>query len=253
MGRRAVTAVAAGAITLLGCRAETVALGFEPSVGDTYRYRYEIEATVTRTVDGQAPEVTEIVTELTSVQKVLERTVDGARAEVTLTSEGSAPRTAVVLLDRAGSLQAIQEIEGLPLDALGLPPVDALLAATADPPDRPLAVGDRWTIADGALTGDARLDRLGIVDDHEVAVVSASLLEVLADAVVVDDSDVVLDGDLRSTTSTIFDLADGAVRRATTRSTGTVGVLVSPPAGVVVPPVEATITYELRVQTTQLE
>lgn len=254
MGRRAVTAVAASAITLLGCRADTVALGFEPTVGHTYRYRYEIEATVTRSVEGQAAEVTEIHTEVMSVQEVIERTADGATVEVTLTSEGSAPRQAVVLLDRAGSLQAIQEIEGLPVDAVGLPPVGALLASTAtDPPDRPLAVGDRWTIVDGPLTGDARLARLGIVDDHDVAVVSATLVEVLADAMTVDGSDVVLDGDLRSSTSTTFDLADGAVRRSLARSTGTVEVLVSPPTGVVVPPVEATITYELRVRTTQLE
>jgi hypothetical protein len=254
MGRRAVLVVATGAIALLGCRADTVTLGFEPTEGDTYRYRYEIEATVTRTVEGQAPEVTELVTELSSVQEVIERTEDGARVEVTLTSEGSAPRTAVVLLDRAGSLQAIQEIDGSSVESPGAPPVGALLAATAtDPPDRPLAVGDRWRIADAAVTGDARLDRLGIVDGHEVAVVSASLVEVLADAVIVDGSDVVLDGDLRSTTSTTFDLVDGAVRRATSRSNGTVQVLVSPPAGVVVPPVAATITYELRVRTTQLD
>lgn len=246
--------MATGALALLGCRTDTVSLGFEPHEGDTYRYRYEIEATVTRTVAGSAPQTTDIATTVTSEQEVVELTAAGALVEVTLTSQGAAPRTAVVLLDRAGSLQAIQQIEGLPVDSLGLPPAGTLLASTAtEPSNGPLTLGDRWTIADGGLTGEARLDRLGIVDDHEVAVVTTTLLDVLADTVTAEGSEVVLDGDLRSTTSTTFDLVDGAVRRGSTRSAGTVEVLVSPPLDVVAPPVEATITYELRVRTTRLD
>lgn len=253
MGRRAWWVVAATVVPLLGCRPDTVSLRFEPREGATYRYRYEIEVSVTRTVEGDAPETTEVTTTLTSSQKVIKRTTEGTVVEVTLRSEGTAPRTAIVVLDRAGSLQAIEQIAGLPGAALGLPSTGGLLPSTATvPPEDPLSVGDDWTIADGPLTGEARLDRLGVVDGEDVAVITSDLREVLADVNTVEDSDVVLDGDLLSTTSTTFDLADGAVRRATVRSSGSVAVLVSPPVGVVVAPVEATVTYQLRVRTTRL-
>jgi hypothetical protein len=204
-------------------------------------------------VEGEAPETTELTTTLTSTQVVVERTAEGVVVEVTLVSEAAAPRTAVVVLDRAGSLQAIQQVEGLPVEALGLPIGVVPAAGASDPPDRPLRVGDEWVIADSSVTGDARLERLGVVDDHDVAVVRASLVDALASEQTVDNSAVVLDGDLRSTTTTTFDLAGGAVRRGTLRAHGTVDVLVSPPFGMSVPPVDATITYELRVRTTRLD
>jgi len=254
MGRRAVAAVTVGALALLGCRPGTVSLGVAPREGDTYRYRYEIELSLTRIVEGSAPEVTELVATLISDQEVLEVTEDGALVEVTLTSDGTAPRTAVVQLDRAGSLQAIEEIEGLPSDEIGLPAAGSLLASTSiEPPDRPLAPGTRWTIDDGDITGTARLDRLGVIDDHEVAVVRASLMEALRETVTAEDSEVTLDGDLRSVTSTTFDIADGAVREADTQAEGNVDLQISPPTGVTAPPVMATISYELRVRTTRLD
>jgi hypothetical protein len=75
---------------------------------------------------------------------------------------------------------------------------------------------------------------------------------VLTGVETVDDSEVSLDGRLRSTATTTFDLGDGAVRRASLRAHGRVDLLVAPPTGTDAPPVEATVSYELRVRTTRL-
>jgi hypothetical protein len=243
----------ASAGVLFGCRPDTVHLGFDPAVGATYRYRYEIDTTITREVDGEAPRTTDLQVTVDSTQTVVELTEDGARLEVTLTSSGAAAEsTATVVVDRAGSLQAIQQIDGLPTEETGLPAADALLSAAATrTPDRPLALGDRWTIAEGTITGEGRLDRLGVLDDEEAAVIETALLEVLRSTEQSGDSQVVLDGDLRTSATTAFDLDDGSVRHSRTRSTGIVDVLVAPPTGVIAPAVEAVVRYELRVTTTR--
>ncbi|MFL6203923.1 MAG: hypothetical protein ACJ739_01085 [Acidimicrobiales bacterium] len=254
MPRRTVAALltVAGASLLLACRPNTVELRFQQEVGATYRYRYVIETTLTRTVEGEAARTTELTVTVHSTQKVLEVTDEGARVEVTLTSSSSpTPSTATVQVDRAGSLQAIQQIDGLPAESAGLS-TDALLAAAATTtPDRPLAVGDRWDIREGTITGDGRLDRLGVIDDRDVAVVETSLLEAFNATKESGGSQVVLDGDLHTSAVTAFDLIDGSVREGRTRSAGAVDVLVAPPEGVVAPAVDALVIYELRVTTTR--
>jgi hypothetical protein len=152
-------------------------------------------------------------------------------------------------VDRAGSLQAIQQIDGLPAATAGLS-TDALLAAAATKtPDRPLAVGEVWEIREGTITGHGRLDHLAVLADRPAAAVEIALLEAFDATEVTGGSEVVLDGDLRTAATTTFDLEDGAVREGSTSSSGAVDVLVSPPEGVVAPPVEALVTYELRVTT----
>ena len=246
--------MAVASLALLGCRPDTVTLGFEPEVGAAYRYRYEIDLAVTRTVDGETPEVTEISSTLTSAQKVLEVTPDGVLVEVTIRSEGSAPTTAVVLLDRAGSLRAIEGADGLTVDEIGVPTADRVLSTGAvAPPEGPLSPGDRWAIAEGGAVGEGRLQRLGVIAGQDVAEVTASLVQTLRDDVVVSDSAVALDGALRSKASTTFDLVDGAVREGSTTSSGTVDVEISPPPGVTGAPVSASIDYELQVRTVRLD
>jgi hypothetical protein len=235
-----------------GCRSDEVALGFEPREGATYRYRYVVEATVTRRVEGGEPRTTEIDMTFESEQRVLEHTRAGAVMEVTLSSASSAPRTAVVLLDRAGSVQAIEQVDGLPAVDAGLPSPASLLASTAtEPPARPLRLGDQWKVDDSTVTGEGTLDRFALVDGEEGAVVVADLVDALTGSQTVDGSEVVLDGDVRSTVSTTFDLLDGAVRDSVTQSDGEVQVEVAPPAGVEAPPVVAVVTYELRIRTTR--
>ena len=252
MGRRALAAIALGGAALVGCRSDTVSLGFEPPPGTAYRYRYEIEATVTRTVDGGDPTVTEVSVTIESEQEIREVTGDGVIAEVTLTTEGSAPRTSTVQLDRAGSLAAIQEVEGLPSESVGLSSEALFGTAAGAPPPDALTVGERWSITDGAVTGEARLDRLGVVDGHDVAVVTTDLLDAITDVVAVGGSEVTLDGEVVTTASTTFDLGDGAVREGQSRTSGTVDARIAPPTGIDAVPVVAVITFELRVRTTRL-
>jgi hypothetical protein len=253
MGRRVLAAMALAAALLAGCRSDTVSLGFEPRPGATYRYRYEIDATVTRTVAGAEPVVTEVAVTISSEQQIREVTEDGVTAAVTLTTDGSTPRTSVVRLDRAGSLAAIQEVEGLPSEAAGLPPEALLGTALGEPLPDDLSAGERWSIRDGAVTGEGRLDRLGVVDDHDVAVVTTDLVDAIADVVAAGGSEVTLDGELSTAASTTYDLGDGAVREGQSRTTGTVDARIAPPAGVVAAPVAAVITVELRVRTTRLD
>lgn len=245
--------MAVASLVLLGCRPGTVTLGFEPEVGDSYRYRYEIDLVVTRTVVGESPEVTEISSTLTSTQEVLDATPEGVLVQVSLRSDGAAPTTAVVLLDRAGSLRAIEGADGLTVDEVGVPAAGRVLPSRyVEPPVRPLSPGDRWAIADGGVVGEGRLERLGVIDGQDVAVVTASLVQALRDDLVVSDSAVALAGDLRSRASTTFDLVDGAVREGSTASTGRVEVEISPPPGLTGAPVSAFIDYELRVRTVRL-
>jgi hypothetical protein len=123
MLRRAVVVLISltSATALLGCRPDTVLLGFEPEVGATYRYRYELEGTITRTVEGEAPRTTSLQVTVESVQTVVDHSEAGTVLDVTLRSSAAArPSTATVTVDRAGSLQAIQQVDGLPPGTLGL-------------------------------------------------------------------------------------------------------------------------------------
>ena len=104
----------------------------------------------------------------------------------------------------------------------------------------------------GADSGRARLVGLGRVDGVEVATVHADLTEALDEVATFVGSEVALTGSLRSTTTTTYDLADGTVRRATSRTSGTVDALVQPPRGVAALPVPAVITVDLRVRATRL-
>ena len=256
MRRRSVAAVLAitGAAVVTACRPNTVRLGFEPEVGATYRYRYEIDAEITRAADGEEPRTTHLAVTVESRQTVVEVNDEGALLEVTLRSSSSpTPTTATVQVDRAGSLQAIQQIDGLPATSTGLS-TDALLAAAATrTPDHALVVGERWDVREGTITGDGRLDHLAVLHGDGAAVVEISLLEAFNATQETRGSEVVLDGDLRTHATTAFALEDGSVREGHTSSAGTVDVLVAPPTGVVAPAVEAAVTYELRVTTTRVD
>ncbi len=169
------------AVALLGCSPTTVSVAFTPEVGATYAYRYEIEATVRRAVEGQEPEVVHVDTELVAEQEVQERTADGARIRLVLTREGGVARTAVVLVDRAGSLEGVELVEDLDAAVFGIASSDTLVPThLGGPPDRPLAPGDRWSVRDGERRGSGRLERLGVVDGADVAVVRVTVTEDLA-------------------------------------------------------------------------
>ena len=131
MDRRVVTgALVAGLAALSACRGNTVRIDPDPHVGDRTRYRYEIEARITRALEGGEPATTEIMTSLVADQVVVALTAEGVEADVTLHRDGAADRTARVVLDRSGAIRGIELVEGLSADSLGLSQLGSLL-----PPD----------------------------------------------------------------------------------------------------------------------
>lgn len=241
------------ALALGGCRPGTVSVAYDPEVGDRYRYRYEIDARVTRAVDGGEPEVLAVDTELVADQEVQARTRSGARIAVELTREGGVPRQAVVLVDRAGSLAGVELVDDLDAAVFGVAGSDTLVPTNLDaPPDRPLAPGDEWRVEDGRRRGRGRLERLGVVDGEDVAVVRTVVSEPIARSLRAGGSPTRVEGRLRSGGTTAYGLADGAIRRSESWSRGELRARLRPPAGVDADPVDATIRYEVTVDVTRL-
>lgn len=248
----AVLALVAASSALVGCRPHTVSVSFTPEVGDRYTYRYEIEATITRAVEGSDPEVVQVDTVLLAEQEVQALTLGGARIRLVLTREQGAPRTATVLVDRAGSLEGIELVEDLEGAGLGVAGEQGLAPTqVAGPPDRPLAPGDEWVIADGAQHGTGRLTQLGVIDGHDVAVVRSTVTEDIDEAGEAGGSGTLVTGALHSMASTSYDLSDGAVRRSRSRSHGTLQAELAPPPGVNAESVHATIGYDVTVRVTR--
>ncbi len=233
------------------CREDTVAVAFEPEVGDVWSYRYEIDATVTTVLDGGSPMVTEIATTLLADQEVVQVTDDGVQAEVTLRRDGGAARTAEVRLDRAGSLQGLDLVSGEPLEVFGLSDLGGVLPTVALPDGR-LAPGDRWAIDDGLATGTGRLVRLGVVDGREVAVVASDTRRPVAEVTPTQGTTAALEGELRARSTSTYDLGDGSLRRARSTARGDIEARIAPPSGVDAPAVPGTISYEVRVEVTRL-
>lgn len=242
-------AAAAAVVLAMGaCRPGTVELAFTPHVGDEARYRYEIDATLTQALDGSEPRVTEITTTIETHQQIVEVGEGGARAEVTLRRDGAPAHTASITLDRSGSLEGIGlgDDEAGPIDALGT------LLSGAPLPHRSVAPGSRWRVSDHDLRGEGRLVRLGVVDGRDTAVVASKLTHALDEAVETGSTTAQLTGALHSATTSSYDLADGALRQATTRADGRVRALIKPPAGVDAAPAKGTITYAVHIVVTRL-
>ncbi len=237
-----VAAAASGA-----CRPHTVDLGFRPDVGERYAYRYEIDAVVRQVVPGDEPDVTDIDTDLFVEQHVEALTDEGVRVAVELRSEGGAPRSVVVLLDRAGSLEGIELVERLP----GPAPSFAAGAGALAIPERSLAPGERWHVGGPGAAGTAQLERLGVVDGADVAVVRAELTEEV-DELLDAAGGAALRGTRSSDSTTSYDIADGAVRRSVSVSHAELTARIEPPEGVEAEPVDVTITYDVQVRVTRL-
>lgn len=240
-------AVAAGLAVLAGCDDGAVRLDGAPEVGARSVHRYELDATITRSIEGEEPAVSELDVRIDTEAEVLELTDDGVRAEVTIRRPGADARTAQVILGRGGTIQDLELVEGLPTDASALGGFGALFGATDLPPDEPLRPGDRWVVRDDRVEGDGRLERLGVVDGEHVAVVRTDVVEPLEPTATSG-----VEGELRTRATTAYDLDDGSVRRSTSTSTGSVTALIQPPAGVTADPVRATIRYDVRVRVVRL-
>lgn len=250
MGHYRLAAAAVGTLLAAGaCREHQVDLSYRPDEGDTYDYRFEITAVVTRALEGREPQVTELDTVLRADHRVLDVSEDGARVEVEIRRDGGEPDTVVVELDRAGSLRGLELPEGLEGQIGG---IGDALAPTGSLPDVPLAPGQRWSSDDGSRFVRGRLLRLGVVDGADVAVIRTTVDEDVSERTEAGGSPATLTGQLSTRSTTTYDVEDGAVRRSSSSTSGEVEVLIEPPAGVEADPVPGTISYEVEVEVTRL-
>ena len=227
-------------------------------MGDGYRFRSDVRTEVERTIDGETT-VEDASSVLDATERVVSVDDDEVRIEVTLERDGTTQRTYEVRFDRGDRLTAIDLVEGVPADALGLDLATDLPADVASPPAGPLEPGTRWEIervveiAGQAepivVRGKGRIDSLGVVDGNEIAVVVVDLEVPIRSMIDTADGMVTVRGTQRSTSQTTYDLADGAARSDRTDITGDVGVVVEPPAGIVAAPVEGSIAYRVETRT----
>lgn len=259
----AAAALAVSAGVVAACEPGTVSIRFDPEVGDRYRFRSEISTDIERTIEGETTtEQSESV--LDAVEEVL--SVDGAeiRLAVTLERDRATPRRYEVLVDRGDRLSAIDLVEGVPADALGLDLATDLPSDIASPPPEPLEPGQTWEIRREVpltddttdrgsetvtVTGHGRVRSLGVEDGNDVATVEVELRVPIRSTIDTIDGVVTARGVQTSTSRTTYDLSDGAARRDRTVIDGTVDVVVDPPEGVLAPPVRGELRYAVATDT----
>lgn len=255
---RALLLIAAAALVVTACEPHTVSVGFTPEVGDRFRYRSAVTSEVTRTVEGEVEHITDDAV-LETVERVVAIGDEGVRVEVTVSRDDALPRTFEAVLDRASRLTAIDLVEGVPAEALGLELGTELPADVASPPSGPLEPGTRWTIAEpvtlegvaepAVITGAGRIEALGVEDGTEVAIAVVDLVVPVRSVVETDDGRVTLFGSQTTSSETAYALHDGSLWRDHTVITGTVSLIIEPPSGIDVQPVEASIVYEVETRT----
>jgi hypothetical protein len=254
-------ALAAVAVCALGagCASDdgTVTLAFEPEPGAEVEYETVIESTTVTDFPDTPSDTATDTARLTTHQRVLEVTEDGVRVEVALTRPEIGTRTFVVRFDRAAQLTTVEQVEGIPTDALGeLGLTEIFPAAAGAPPDRPLAPGERWVIDDevsfgendesARLQGAGRLVALGVEDGDDTATVTSHTLLPVTTTTSSTSGTRTLTGTQVSDVTATYDLADGGLRRAEAVTMGRFRVVLGPPEGVSGDPFEGTLEVEVR-------
>ena len=255
-------ALACGAITgLTGCRPDTVRVAFRPPVGARFRYQVDVTKTTTIRLGPDAPQRTVDQARLEADETVLASGPEGVRVSVELRRAGSAARHFVVLFDRAAQLTAVESIEGLPasiLEPFGLSEI--FPAAAGAPPARPLAAGERWRIDDqlqlagsapARLRGGGHLVRLGVVRGHEVASISTLTRLPVTTSTDLQGGHLTLTGVENTASDATRDLGDGAVEKASSTTSGTYRVELTPSTSQGTP-VAGRMTIEVRSRTRRL-
>jgi hypothetical protein len=243
-------------VLFTGCKDDTIHLAYRPKPGDHHTYEVRVRAVTVRTIGGGEPNRTEIENVFEAHHSVLEAGPAGSRVEVKLIEQGGEARTFVVTLDRAAQLAEVQRIEGLPASALGgLGLSEIFPAAAAAPPDRLLSPGDRWSIDEpvrlvapepAQLRGSGRLAKIGVVDGRDVATVESNYELGVARTAEEGQGQLILDGAQDTSSTTTYDLGDGALVSARSYSKATYNITLLPPAGTVVAPIPGTLTLEVR-------
>ena len=224
-----------------GCGHGTVRIAFRPADGARYAYRVTVRAsTVTKVGDDPAQTSSEKQV-LRAEQAVLSVGESGSRVQVRLSGGDGAPRQFVVRLDRAAQLAEVQRVEGLPASVLGdLGLTEIFPAAAGAPPDRPLAPGDHWKInepvtlpglAPTRLTGDGRLEALGVVKHRKVATTEITFRLPVQRTLDAPNARILLNGTQATTATSTRTLLDGAVQEAHAVTTGDFDMTLLPPGG----------------------
>lgn len=247
--------------TLAACEDHTVAVRFEPEVGDVYRFRAEVRTDVVRTLEGEVTDDSDTA-RLVATQTVRRVGDEEVLVRARLRQDGAPPRTVDVRLDRTSRLTAIDLIEGVPAEALGVDVSTDLPADIASPPTGPLEPGDRWVIEREVRVGDrrrpvlvrgsGRIEALGVEDGHEVAVAVVELEVPVRSVVEAARGAVRLVGVQRTESETAYDLGDGAMRRDRTRIEGDVAVIAEPPPGIDAAPLRGDLDYRIVTDTRRL-
>ncbi len=249
---------------LVGCREGTVRLTFRPEVGAVYRYEVVVRTLSEVRLGSQEPEIREEDVVLTAEHTVLRAGDDGVEVKVLLQEPGGPDRVFEVVFDRAAQLEEVQSIEGVPDDRLGTLGISEIFPAAAGaPPDRPLEPGASWIIDDAIqlpgdaaateLTGSGRLVELAVVGGKEVARLASAARLPLVSVLAAPGGDLRLSGSQVTDYTATHDLADGAVRDATSSTVGSFDLEVAPPPGVGAQPVTGTLRVEVSSHTRLIE
>lgn len=247
-----IVALALVANGLTACAEGTVRLTFRPEVGAVYRYQVEVRTVSEVDLGTGRPDRREEDVVLTAEHTVLRSGDDGVQVRVLLQEPGEPDRVFEVLFDRAAQLEGVQSIEGVPDDRLGTLGISEIFPAAAGaPPDRPLGPGASWIIDDAIqlpdgstptqLTGSGRLVELGVVDGHEVAMLASAARLPLESELPSPGGTLRLEGLQVTDYAATHDLADGAVREATSSTVGNFELAVVPPSGAGLEPVTGSL------------
>ena len=259
MPSRLRAAAVAGVVLLAlpACEEHTVAIRFDPGVGDRWRLQSTIDTEVVRTIADERS-VERSSSRLEATESVVGVDGDEVAVEVAVARDGGAARSYEVRFDRTGRLSAIDLVEGLPADDLGLPLASDLPPDVISPPAGPLEPGERWTVdrrirLEGReepvrIRGTGRIDSLGVEDGREVAVAFVEVVVPVRSITETASGRVTLAGSQTITARTAYDLTDGTARRERTEIRGTTDVVIEPPSGVDAPPVPGSLRYDVRTE-----
>lgn len=253
-----VPVVAAGGLT--ACDKEAVHVGFRPEAGATYRYEIKVQSVTTTVLADDAPERSVDEVTLESRDTVLSAAPEEVKVLVELRRAGTPERTFEVRFDRAARLAGVDAVEGLPpavLGPVGLP--EFMPAAATAPPDRALSPGETWkieatpTLRGGEsvrLEGTGRLVKVTTVDGRKVASIEADTSVPLTSTSQLGEATVTISGMERTESTATRALADGVVQEASSVTTGTYDLVLTPLGGGA--SVRGTMTVEIRSQTRRL-
>ena len=270
--RRWTVVVALLGVALTACRDDTVRVTFRPAVGAVYRYEVTVRSHSEVRITGEKPDIRDEEVVLQSEHTVLDAGPDGVRVRVILGDASGSVRTFVVVFDRAAQLESVEADDAAAVAETDAPGTDAAAfgiseifpAAAGAPPDRRLAPGERWAVDDtvavpgsvgeAKLLGEGRLVELGIDDGEEVARLATSAVLRLQVAQQDEGGEtVLLDGEQVTEQRATHDLADGAVRSASSTTTGTFALEIEPPFGQLRDAVRGTLEVRVTSKTVRLD